>query len=89
MKGKSTFFTSIHRKPVPIVTCWFAFVKNLLQDYWSSMFFAKFKEESSVQPNSNEFMEHVAAWDYSPRLSSVHGSDDPFHQEHPQKVLRS
>ncbi|XXG88978.1 hypothetical protein AAC387_Pa12g1091 [Persea americana] len=58
---------------------------NLLQDYWSSMFFVKFKEELRTKPEDNECMERVVGWDYSPRLSIVHGVDDPFHQEHPQK----
>lgn len=62
---------------------------NLVKDYWSSMFFMKFKEESQTQPERNEFMEHVVGWDYSPRQSSIHGADDPFHQEHSQKGLQS
>ena len=60
-------------------------MKNLLQDYWSSMFFVKFKEELRTKPEDNECMERVVGWDYSPRLSIVHGVDDPFHQENPQK----
>lgn len=60
-------------------------MKNLLKDYWSSMFFVKFKEELRTKPEDNECMERVVGWDYSPRLSIVHGVDDPFHQEHPQK----
>ncbi|OVA17600.1 Regulator of G protein signaling [Macleaya cordata] len=60
---------------------------NLVNDYWSSMFFMKFKEESSKQHDSSELMERLMVWDYSPRLSSVHGAaDDPFHQEQPLKV---
>ncbi|KAK9276519.1 hypothetical protein L1049_006053 [Liquidambar formosana] len=57
---------------------------NLAKDYWSSMFFMKFKEEVSMRSNAQE-MEQVTGWNFSPRLSSVHGTDDPFHQEHPSK----
>ncbi|PIA30390.1 hypothetical protein AQUCO_05600079v1 [Aquilegia coerulea] len=60
---------------------------NLAKDYWSSMFFVKLKEESSQPSDSYEFLERMVGWDYSPRLSSVHGGDDdPFHQEHPLNV---
>lgn len=27
-------------------------------------------------------LEQMTGWNYSPRLSSVHGTDDPFHQDH-------
>ncbi|XP_024933877.3 regulator of G-protein signaling 1 [Ziziphus jujuba] len=54
---------------------------NLVRDYWSSTFYLKFKEESSMRSNSHE-LEQMRGWNYSPRLSSVHGIDDPFHQEH-------
>ncbi|KAF8399837.1 hypothetical protein HHK36_015733 [Tetracentron sinense] len=58
---------------------------NLAKDYWSSMFFMKFKEESRTESNGHELKELVMSWDFSPRLSAVHGVDDPFHQEHPSK----
>lgn len=61
----------------------FSFVKNLVRDYWSSIFYLKFKEESQMK--SQELVERLAGWDYSPRMSSVHGSDDPFHEEHQNK----
>lgn len=54
---------------------------NLAKDYWSSMFFLKFKEETSMRSNDHD-LEQMTGWNYSPRLSSVHGVDDPFHQEH-------
>lgn len=44
------------------------------------MFFMKFKEEASMRSGANE-LEQMRSWNYSPRLSSVHGADDPFHQE--------
>ena len=34
-----------------------------------------------MRPNGHE-LEQMAGWNFSPRLSSVHGTDDPFHQEH-------
>ncbi|XP_059445310.1 regulator of G-protein signaling 1 [Corylus avellana] len=51
---------------------------NLAKDYWSSMFFMKFKEEASMRSHE---LEPVTGWNFSPRLSAVHGADDPFHQE--------
>ncbi|XP_020539234.1 regulator of G-protein signaling 1 isoform X2 [Jatropha curcas] len=54
---------------------------NLAKDYWSSTFFIKFKEEASMRSNGHD-LEQMAGWNFSPRLSSVHGADDPFHQEH-------
>ncbi|KAM5568050.1 regulator of G-protein signaling 1 [Rosa sericea] len=53
---------------------------NLARDYWSSMFFMKFKEEASMRSGAHE-LEQMRGWNYSPRLSSVRGTDDPFHQE--------
>ncbi|KAM7484139.1 hypothetical protein LguiA_000148 [Lonicera macranthoides] len=53
---------------------------NLVKDYWSSMFFTKFKEAASMRTASQE-LEHMTGWNFSPRLSSVHCADDPFHQE--------
>ncbi|PON42339.1 RGS domain containing protein [Parasponia andersonii] len=54
---------------------------NLGKDYWSSMFFMKFKEETSMRSNDHD-LEKMTGWSYSPRLSAVNGIDDPFHQEH-------
>lgn len=54
---------------------------NLAKDYWSSMYFMKFKEEASMRSNGLE-LEQMTGLNFSPRLSSVHGADDPFHQEH-------
>ncbi|PKI77071.1 hypothetical protein CRG98_002574 [Punica granatum] len=54
---------------------------NLARDYWSSMFFLKFKEEASLRLNGHE-LERMSGWNFSPRLSAVHGSDDPFHHDH-------
>lgn len=45
------------------------------------MFFTKFKEAASMRTASQE-LEHMTGWNFSPRLSSVHCADDPFHQEH-------
>ncbi|KAL0004420.1 hypothetical protein SO802_011981 [Lithocarpus litseifolius] len=53
---------------------------NLAKDYWSSMYFMKFKEEASMRSNGLE-LEQMTGLNFSPRLSSVHGADDPFHQE--------
>nr|AFK33753.1 unknown [Medicago truncatula] len=54
---------------------------NLAKDYWSSMFFLKFQEECDMRCNGYE-LEQMTGWNYSPRLSSVHGTDDPFHHDH-------
>lgn len=54
---------------------------NLAKDYWSSIFFMKFKEEANRRTAGNE-LEQLSGWNFSPRLSSVHCADDPFHQEH-------
>lgn len=48
------------------------------------MFFIKFKEEANMRSSDHD-LEQMAGWNFSPRLSSVHGADDPFHQEHPVK----
>ncbi|KAH7570404.1 hypothetical protein JRO89_XS05G0101700 [Xanthoceras sorbifolium] len=53
---------------------------NLAKDYWSSMFFIKFREEASTRSTSHD-LEHMTGWNFSPRLSSVHCFDDPFHHE--------
>ncbi len=41
----------------------------------------KFKEETSMRSNGHD-LEQLTGLNFSPRLSSVHGTDDPFHQEH-------
>lgn len=56
-------------------------MKNLAKDYWSSMFFMKFKEDANTRTGVGE-LEQLGGWSFSPRLSSVHCADDPFHQEH-------
>ncbi|KAJ9169417.1 hypothetical protein P3X46_017619 [Hevea brasiliensis] len=61
---------------------------NLAKDYWTSMFFIKFKEEANMRSNDHD-LEQMAGWNFSPRLSSVHGTDDPFHQEHLVKGIDS
>lgn len=62
---------------------------NLAKDYWSSIFYIKFKEEASMRSNGQE-LEESNSFNFSPRLSSVHGADDPFHhQEHLPKVSGS
>ncbi|KAF7839852.1 regulator of G-protein signaling 1 [Senna tora] len=57
---------------------------NLLRDYWSSMFFIKFRDECNKRSESLD-LEQISGWNFSPRLSSVHGADDPFQQDHPLK----
>ncbi|KAK7280922.1 hypothetical protein RIF29_08497 [Crotalaria pallida] len=54
---------------------------NLAKDYWSSMFFLKFQEESDMRSIDHD-LDQITGWNYSPRLSSVHSTDDPFHQDH-------
>ncbi|XP_042496008.1 regulator of G-protein signaling 1-like isoform X2 [Macadamia integrifolia] len=51
---------------------------NLVKDYWSSMFFMKFKEESQTKSGDQGLVEQVIGWDSSPRFNSVHDADDPF-----------
>ncbi|XP_008221967.1 PREDICTED: regulator of G-protein signaling 1 isoform X1 [Prunus mume] len=52
---------------------------NLANDYWSSTYFLKFKEEASMRSHE---LQQMTSWNSpTPRLSSVHGVDDPFHQE--------
>lgn len=55
--------------------------KNLARDYWSSMYFMKLQEDIRMRAVDPE-MEHASGWNFSPRLSSVHCSDDPFQNEH-------
>ncbi|KAH9772848.1 Regulator of G-protein signaling 1 [Citrus sinensis] len=52
---------------------------NLAKDYWSSMFFIKLKEEASMRATGHELEQ--MGWNFSPRWSSVHCADDPFHDE--------
>ncbi|CAK9172370.1 unnamed protein product [Ilex paraguariensis] len=54
---------------------------SLAKDYWSSMHYMKFKEEANMRTAGLE-LEQGTGWNFSPRLSSVHCADDPFHQEH-------
>ncbi|XP_060214085.1 regulator of G-protein signaling 1 isoform X2 [Lycium barbarum] len=54
---------------------------NLAKDYWSSMYFMKLKEDIRMRAVDQE-LEHVSGWNFSPRFSSVHCSDDPFQHEH-------
>ncbi|KAJ7945490.1 regulator of G-protein signaling 1 [Quillaja saponaria] len=49
---------------------------NLSKDYWSSMYFIKFREDASVTYGHE--LEEMTGWNFSPRLSSVHATDDPF-----------
>ncbi|KAB2609859.1 regulator of G-protein signaling 1 [Pyrus ussuriensis x Pyrus communis] len=53
---------------------------NLAKDFWSSMYFTKFKEEATTRSHE---LKQMTRWNHSPtpRLSSAHGVDDPFHQE--------
>lgn len=54
---------------------------NLAKDYWSSMYFMKFKEEASMRSNGCD-LEQMSGWNFSPRLSFAHATDDPFHHDH-------
>ncbi|PHU03188.1 Regulator of G-protein signaling 1 [Capsicum chinense] len=54
---------------------------NLAKDYWSSMYFMKLEEDIRMGAVDPE-MEHASGWNFPPRLSSVHCSDDPFQHEH-------
>ncbi|KAK6930904.1 RGS domain [Dillenia turbinata] len=58
---------------------------NLAKDYWSSMFFMELKEEISMRQDGQE-LEHFEGRNFSPRLSFVENSDDPFHPENASKV---
>lgn len=61
---------------------------NLVNDYWSSTSFMKLKE--AMMANVDLEQEQPGAWNFSHRLSSVHCTDDPFHQNHsPRKVISS
>ncbi|KAG9155498.1 hypothetical protein Leryth_009912 [Lithospermum erythrorhizon] len=54
---------------------------SLARDYWSSTFCMKLKEDNNGGATDHE-LERVTGWNFSPpRLSSVHCSDNPFHQE--------
>ncbi|GFP88332.1 regulator of G-protein signaling 1 [Phtheirospermum japonicum] len=60
---------------------------NLANDYWSSTFYMKLKEEARMRKVERE-LEH-SGWNFSHRLSSVHCADDPFHHEHSPRKLGS
>ncbi|KAI3452634.1 hypothetical protein Pfo_009298 [Paulownia fortunei] len=60
---------------------------NLANDYWSSTFFMKLKEEARMRTVDHELEQ--GGWNFSHRLSSVHCADDPFHQEHSPRKLGS
>ncbi|KAG6398746.1 hypothetical protein SASPL_140215 [Salvia splendens] len=60
---------------------------NLANDYWSSTFFIKLKEEEMVK--TADYEQEQSSWNSSHRLSSVHCADDPFHQEHSPCKLSS
>ncbi|KAL1289892.1 hypothetical protein AAHE18_20G090700 [Arachis hypogaea] len=45
-----------------------------------------FQEESNTRANGHD-PEQMAGWNFSPRLSSVRGADDPFHQDHLHKSM--
>lgn len=49
---------------------------NLARDYWSSMFYMKFKEADAKVSGLD-----LERWNVTPRLSCVHATDDPFHQD--------
>ncbi|KNA20683.1 hypothetical protein SOVF_049790 isoform A [Spinacia oleracea] len=56
---------------------------NLERDYWSSMYYMKFKE-AGAKANSHGDLESSmsVSWNVTPRLSYVHAADDPFHQNY-------
>ncbi|KZV14971.1 regulator of G-protein signaling 1-like [Dorcoceras hygrometricum] len=54
---------------------------NLANDYWSSIFFLKLKEENSMRTVGHD-LEHISGWNFTDRLSSIHCADDPFQQDH-------
>ncbi|PIN26393.1 hypothetical protein CDL12_00852 [Handroanthus impetiginosus] len=60
---------------------------NLVNDYWSSTFFMKLKEEARMKTIDHEV--ELGGWNFSHRLSSVYCADDPFHQEHSPRKLGS
>ncbi|XP_073306212.1 regulator of G-protein signaling 1-like isoform X1 [Primulina huaijiensis] len=57
---------------------------NLANDYWSSTFFLKLKEEDSMRTVGHD-VEPLSGWNFSHRLSSIHCDDDPFQQDHSPK----
>lgn len=54
---------------------------NLEKDYWNSTFYSQFKEEIKDAAEASELWDNTTIWDYSPKVSSVHGTDDPFDQD--------
>ncbi|KAH9318493.1 hypothetical protein KI387_020262 [Taxus chinensis] len=59
---------------------------NLEKDYWSSPFYLQFKEEAKADVEASEHLEDITSWDISPKVSSVHAADDPFHQDSLGKI---
>lgn len=58
-------------------------LQNFARDYWSSIYFLKFKEEEASERSSSLEMDpQIGGGNFSPRLSAVQVSDDPFHQNH-------
>eukprot|EP01018_Ginkgo_biloba_P023202 Gb_26781 [translate_table: standard] len=51
---------------------------NLEKEYWHSPFSLQFKE---AEAEASELMVHITHLDYSYKVSSVHGADDPFHED--------
>lgn len=81
-KNKSAPFPLlVHILSMVLSFSWNLLLKNLVKDYWSSTFFLKFKEEASMRSDTHE-METMTGWNFSPRLSGVRSTDDPFHQEY-------
>ncbi|KAL8138169.1 hypothetical protein V2J09_004170 [Rumex salicifolius] len=54
---------------------------NLARDYWSSIYYMNLRDEAGMMTGHD--LEQVTSLNVSSRLSSVHASDDPFHQENP------
>ncbi|KAL3636431.1 G-protein signaling regulator protein [Castilleja foliolosa] len=60
---------------------------NLANDYWSSTFYVKLKDEARMRIVEHEL--ERSGWNFSHRLSLVHCADDPFHHEHSPRKLGS
>lgn len=54
---------------------------NLEKDYWNSTFYSRFKEEIKDVAEASDVWDNTTIWDYSPKVSFVHGTDDPFDQD--------
>ncbi|XP_073032854.1 regulator of G-protein signaling 1-like isoform X2 [Primulina eburnea] len=61
---------------------------NLANDYWSSTFFLKLKEEDSMRTVGHD-LEQISGWNFSQRLSSIHCADNPFQQDYIPRKLGS